>query len=573
MGEELVYDVFLSYRRAQPDQHWVKEHLVPALELAGLKVCWDERDFDPGQHVLREMDRALRQSRRTLCILSPDYFEGNRPTLYEALAARSSDPAAQDSRLIPLILYPTKIPDWMSSVIAVNWTADNLEMEWRKLLKILEAKNPNAPAPSPAHRSAGIAPRALVFEGDGLLPGQVFAVELLTQPILLSRNRHGRTILAVNRDDVSDALYTTEAKWNLCRETFNTPERIEKAKQMDREIHRFLLGCSDDNPLLVRLDGMPLRWASGGVLSIVHWKKRLWTPFFFRDIPPFGWNIALGASERGDNLNDPWTFLLREFLEETLVLSNAPRRGRLVDFKRFFPERLDIKREVERADRFAAEHIKVRRRNDGLVIRVTQDPIHLTGLDRQFCVILDFFNTATDVLIEHNGHIEWHGNVLACINPLELGIEVVKVVEYTLEEDNYILSGELLDFGTHKELLRMPVALIAHDYLAQAFGDEDLRYTGDVQPSVEAPAIPPDCIHIFDYDARRRREIALGIEQNSSPWERQCYGEWLKKFGSYFFDDSGEVTNAHASTWFTPSSAKIISYFFANLQSRNLRSP
>lgn len=569
MEPAVRYDVFLSYRWIDPDQTWVREQFVPALEAAGLRVCLDIRDFTPGIDAVLEMDRALHESRKAICVLSPEYFEARRHTNFEVLWLRHADAGASVGRLIPLILRPAELPAWIAGLVPIDWTNPDLANEWRKLLLALEAPSLAVQAPVAALPRTGIATRERVLEGHGLLPGQVFAVELLTQPILITRTRNGRTRVAVNRDGVSEGLYTTEAKRELCRRVFDTPRKIEQAHARDAEIHRFLLGASGESSLMIRLEDHPLRWASGGVLSIVHWRERRWTPFFFRDIPPFGWNIALGASEKGDDLSDPFTFMLREFLEETLVLDSAPKIGAAIDFKRFLFHRYDFAREIGRAEAFASEHIQMRRRSDGLVIHYLRDPERLASLDRRFCVAPEFLSTRTDVSVERDGREQLTPNLLVCVNLLELGIEMIKIVDYELEGDDYILDGEMLDLGTHKELLRMPVALISHEYLRQAFDDRPFEYIPGTQPSIAAPSIPAEHIHIFPFDARRRREIAMGTDPNSSPWEKRWHGDWYASFGKCFFDHDGGVSGRHASAHFTPSSAKALSYYFANMRQLN----
>jgi hypothetical protein len=90
------YDVFVSYRWVEPDLTWVRDELVPALNSAGLKVCFDVEDFIPGRDLILEMSRAGKQSRRAICILSPDYFEGDRFVAFESLMARRLNPSAHD---------------------------------------------------------------------------------------------------------------------------------------------------------------------------------------------------------------------------------------------------------------------------------------------------------------------------------------------------------------------------------------------------------------------------------------------------------------------------------------------
>lgn len=155
-AKHFPYDVFISYRWVDPDQTWVRQQLVPALKRAGLKICLDVEDFVPGRDLILEMNRAGSESRHAICILSPDYFEGNRMVGFESLMARRFDPSGQESRLIPLILRETPLPEWIRGLISVDWTAQSdLLREWRKLLKVLNAKDLNVPAPNRIEELSG----------------------------------------------------------------------------------------------------------------------------------------------------------------------------------------------------------------------------------------------------------------------------------------------------------------------------------------------------------------------------------------------------------------------------------
>src|SRR4051794_21232165 len=103
-GALMPYDVFISYRWVEPDQSWGGEELFPALVGAGLSVCLDVEDFVPGRDLISEMTRAGTESRHALCVISPDYFDGNRMAAFESLMARRFDPGGTESRLMPLIL-------------------------------------------------------------------------------------------------------------------------------------------------------------------------------------------------------------------------------------------------------------------------------------------------------------------------------------------------------------------------------------------------------------------------------------------------------------------------------------
>ena len=114
----ILYDVFISYRWIDPDQEWVRNKLAPALRKAGLRVCLDVEDFIPGRDLILEMNRAGLESRKILCVLSPDYFGPNRMVGFESLFARRLDPTGMEARWIPLIFRTSDLPQW-------HWNAND----------------------------------------------------------------------------------------------------------------------------------------------------------------------------------------------------------------------------------------------------------------------------------------------------------------------------------------------------------------------------------------------------------------------------------------------------------------
>jgi hypothetical protein len=83
---EFGYDVFVSYRRQEPDRTWVRETLVPRLRAEGLRVCIDDESFRAGEPLVLEIARAVERSRYTLAVLSPAYLQGNFAELENVLA-------------------------------------------------------------------------------------------------------------------------------------------------------------------------------------------------------------------------------------------------------------------------------------------------------------------------------------------------------------------------------------------------------------------------------------------------------------------------------------------------------
>lgn len=390
------------------------------------------------------------------------------------------------------------------------------------------------------------------------LKGRVFAVELLTQPLTLSK-KDGKKVIKIDRRNVTHAIYTNTAKTLLCKSCFEDLKPKEKAKELDHQIHNFFLGNSLNSKIEIPLENLPLRWASGGVFPVVRYKKEDWTLFFFRDIPPFGWNIPLGSSENHDHLNDPWSFLWREFLEEFLVICQKPKytfdkNGNLVplEYKQMRIGNINnLFYAHATAEQFSRKHIKIRKECDQLFLVDSQQEVNLN--------INNTKNTLS-ILME-NGSNQWE-NVLVAINPLELGIEVVAVVTFNLEENDYVLDGEILEpLGGTQEIVRMPVALISHRYLQKAFGSGQLNYYGEIQPSVKSEPISQDEFVLFDWDIFRRIYIAVNPKLGKGTEARRYKKTILDPNFGDFFQNKDEL---YIPSFFTPTSAKIVSYYFAS---------
>lgn len=86
MAGDFDFDVFVSYRRAEPDRGWVHGMLVPRLRSGGLVVCIDDDSFRLGAPLVLEMERAVQVSRYTLAVLTPRYLMSNFTELENVLA-------------------------------------------------------------------------------------------------------------------------------------------------------------------------------------------------------------------------------------------------------------------------------------------------------------------------------------------------------------------------------------------------------------------------------------------------------------------------------------------------------
>ncbi len=105
------YDVFVSYNAA--DRDWVATVLLPRLEQATLRVAIDYHDFIVGKLLIENIEDTVGVSRRTIVVLSPEWV-ASEWNAFEALISRSEDPAALRRTVLPVLLRPCDVPDWLT---------------------------------------------------------------------------------------------------------------------------------------------------------------------------------------------------------------------------------------------------------------------------------------------------------------------------------------------------------------------------------------------------------------------------------------------------------------------------
>ncbi len=138
------YDVFISYSSA--DRKWVRGELLRRIEDSGLKACIDYRDFRRGAPTVSEIEGAVKNSRKTLLVLTPAYLE-SRWAEFESLLPQNRDPSNRDLRLIPLLKEKCDLPTRINYLTYVDFAEpEDPILSWTQLLTAL-GKPPEAEAP------------------------------------------------------------------------------------------------------------------------------------------------------------------------------------------------------------------------------------------------------------------------------------------------------------------------------------------------------------------------------------------------------------------------------------------
>jgi len=154
MVETARYDLFVSYAGA--DRAWVEGYLLDALEQAGVRL-YSEAAFALGAPRLLEFERAVRQSRRTLLVISPAYLADNSGQFTDLMAG-TYGLETSTWPVIPLILHPVALPVRLAMLQALDGTDADL---WPAVVARLcaEAQRP-VPQARPVHECPypGMAP-------------------------------------------------------------------------------------------------------------------------------------------------------------------------------------------------------------------------------------------------------------------------------------------------------------------------------------------------------------------------------------------------------------------------------
>jgi hypothetical protein len=102
----------------------VARQLAEALEADGYTVAIDERDFPANASFLQEMERAVRESRATVAVISSRYLESGN-CQEEAIICKVLDMGDRKRRLIPLVIEPVALPAWLYGIVGIDCTKAN----------------------------------------------------------------------------------------------------------------------------------------------------------------------------------------------------------------------------------------------------------------------------------------------------------------------------------------------------------------------------------------------------------------------------------------------------------------
>ncbi len=102
---EFRYDAYISYVDQGGDADYVWDTLVPKLESAGLRIAVSGDSADPGVPRIVGGERAIRQAKRTVLVLSDDYLADSLAD-FENVLGQTMSIQEGSYRLLPLKIAP-----------------------------------------------------------------------------------------------------------------------------------------------------------------------------------------------------------------------------------------------------------------------------------------------------------------------------------------------------------------------------------------------------------------------------------------------------------------------------------
>ncbi|XP_076081175.1 toll-like receptor 4 [Mytilus galloprovincialis] len=106
-SKNYAYDAFISY--CEHDHSFVINDCIQNLEMErNFKLCLHQRDFLPGEEITTNITNAIHESRKTICIVSKQFF-GSYYCMFEFNMARMESIYSRDKRNIIFLIFLEQI--------------------------------------------------------------------------------------------------------------------------------------------------------------------------------------------------------------------------------------------------------------------------------------------------------------------------------------------------------------------------------------------------------------------------------------------------------------------------------
>lgn len=372
------------------------------------------------------------------------------------------------------------------------------------------------------------------------LPNWAFVSVLYFKPLVILKQtlkRSRKIRLKIDLRNESYGIYNNAGKLFLklhyLANTAVIPRLIEQSQKLENFIK------SDESGEQKFNFSIPFRWASGGILPIAEYRGREWFVLFLRELDPVGLNLANGASEDKAEYKKLYTLMQREFGEELILLNQEPIHSTRTEIQQKvfeLPDESDDDRDPHiRNKKFAEEHQQMRNDHDGMLIQPIDGP-EIRRIETPFEVEITYD--------DEKGTFEKRTikNIFFNINPTEFGIEICQAAKFKMDDDDYILDGEIWN---DEFLVRQPVMLLSCDFIKAEYQKnqtigvpcpaEDCK---DCKDCRILDTIPCNDYVLFnaDLDLRKVRLEKLMVAGEGDSTEAQKIRRWLERHEKMFAD-------------------------------------
>jgi hypothetical protein len=223
LSESYEFDVFISY--SHKDAEWVTDVLLPRLEKTGLKVCIDNRDFIAGESAIVNMQDSIKNSRRILLVLTPNWVR-SRWTKLEAEIAQIAPTKDVENRIIPLMWKRCTIPQHLGRLTWVDFADANQPSNdaWRQLLRSLGVPEGKIRQYERRKLNPPTKEKAPIQRIQPLLIYMAILVAMIALVGLVALNlRASAKSLSTSTEMASSVVYATSTLSSTATETFVYP--------------------------------------------------------------------------------------------------------------------------------------------------------------------------------------------------------------------------------------------------------------------------------------------------------------------------------------------------------------
>lgn len=144
-NQDFEFDAYISYVDKDPDSTWVWDVLLPKLEEAGLHIAVSGDSARPGVPRLIDIEQGIKQSKRTIVVLSENYLLDNMAT-FESALGQSMGIQEGSYRVLPvkmMNLDGMELPVRFSMLIVLELSHPRrAEREFQRLVQSLKSPLP-----------------------------------------------------------------------------------------------------------------------------------------------------------------------------------------------------------------------------------------------------------------------------------------------------------------------------------------------------------------------------------------------------------------------------------------------